>query len=684
MCGIIGILDKHNRLAPISEMNRVQAHRGPDDEGYLFVNTATGKWRLAGGLDTPEELNLISHTLVNVDEFDLVLGSRRLAILDLSPAGHMPMSYLNETLWIAYNGEIYNYRELRLELESLGHSFASDADTEVILAAYAEWGVECLSRFNGMFSFGLWDAREQRIFCARDRFGIKPFYYYWHDSTFIFASEIKSLLQHPLVPKEPNDETIFDYLALGLADHTDRTFFKDITPLSPGHFLIIDVPANQFTTHRWWQADINPNIEPSSNGNQNNTYEEFANLLEDAVRLRLRSDVAVGSCLSGGLDSSSIVCLANRLLLEEQVIPSELVGEHQKTFTARNKESEIDEYTYSNKIVQQTGAEENIVFPDGDTLWQEIKSFVWHMDEPVDSTSQYPQWNVMRLARQRGVTVLLDGQGGDEILAGYYSYVPPYITQIKQQRGLLAAIKAGYQVARVGGSPVVDRLMQDISHRIPWRLQKLFNTITSPKSIPGGGGSGLQEWQLSPTFIQKFWDKRWRPASVDSNGLVGILYRDLTSTNLPKLLRFEDRNSMAFSLETRLPFLDYRLVEMVFSLPLNYRINKGWSKWILRQSMSNILPEEVCWRRSKLGFPVPEKNWLRQGNRHIRHLLENHDTEQLATYIRPGVIQQIANLPDGELAATPGLWRLINLIMWLDILINKNTEGVSTARQKLR
>lgn len=675
MCGISGIWDSRSQLSSIVGMNQIQRHRGPDDEGYLFINTAEGYWRAASGTDTQSGVNLVPHQTVNFDKFDLAMGSRRLAILDLSPAGHMPMSYMDNTLWLTYNGEVYNYRELRKDLVALGHNFSNDTDTEVILAAYAEWGVDCLSHFNGMFAFALWDARKQRLFCARDRFGIKPFYYHWNAALFVFASEIKALFQHPVVPRTPNDQTIFDYLAKGLSDHGEETFFDGILSLKPGHFLLVDIPGERLTTHQWWQADINPSVEGVSGSSDQEVYRQFADLLEDSIRLRLRSDVPVGTCLSGGLDSSSVVCLANRLLMDERVIPGHLVGEHQKTFTARNREEEIDEYRYSHLIVQQTGAEENIVFPSGDTLWREIESFVWNMDEPVDSTSQYPQWNVMRLASERGVTVLLDGQGGDELLAGYYSYYPPYLSQIRQQHGLWSTFKAGWDVTRVGGAPVVNALWQHTNQRLPWRLRQLANTIVPPRSIPGGGGSGLNQSQISTDFMHRFWDRRWQPpGSVDANGLVGVLYRDLTSTNLPKLLRYEDRNSMAFSLETRLPFLDYRLVEMVFSLPLNYRLHQGWSKWLLRRSLNHILPQEVSWRRSKLGFPVPEVKWLMQGSDYIRKLLKEHDNEQLATYLEPGILKQIRDQPDEELAATPGLWRIANLIIWLDQFFNKSID----------
>jgi asparagine synthase (glutamine-hydrolysing) len=653
-------------------MNWSQRHRGPDDEGYLFIDSDAGVWCAAGGKDTDPSLGLRPHQTVETRDFDLALGSRRLAILDLSPAGHMPMHYLEGTLWLTYNGEIYNYRELRKELEGLGYTFSSYTDTEVILAAYAQWGVECLARFNGMFAFALWDNRTKRLFCARDRFGVKPFYFYWNGSTFVFASEIKALLRHPAVPQMPNDQMIFDYLVRGRSDHTDQTFFEGIYSLSAGHFLVVNVPARELFKQQWWKLNINPNLDALHLGDEQ-VYAEFSHLLEDAIRKRLRTDVAVGSCLSGGLDSSTIVCMTNRLLTQENVIPSHLVGDHQKTFTARNKEAEIDEYRYSHLIVEQTGADEHIVFPSGETLWQEIEPYLWHLDEPVDSTSQYLQWNVMRLARQHGVTVLLDGQGGDEILAGYYAYYPAYVSQIRQQRGRLAAMQAGLAVSRAGGAPVANMLFDHAKYRLPWRLQSLITRLIPPRMAPGHGGTGLKEWQLSSAFSQRFSDRRWHPEGpIDSDGLAGILHRDLISTNLPKLLRFEDRNSMAFSLETRLPFLDYRLVEMVFSLPLDFRIHNGWSKWILRHSMRDTLPAEITWRRSKMGFPTPESKWLRKGSAYIRQLLSANDNERLAAYIQPGVLQRIREQSDDELPATPGLWRIINLIVWLNLFFEHN------------
>lgn len=688
MCGITGIYDEKSRLTAIAMMNQVQRHRGPDDEGYLFINSQNQQWQAAFGQETAPQ-SAASPLLLDLREvptaqYDLVLASRRLAILDLSPAGHMPMAYGDGKLWVTYNGEIFNYCEIRQELCARGHRFRSDSDTEVLLAAYAEWGVDCLQHFNGMFAFALWDSQRKRLFCTRDRFGIKPFYYYWDGQAFIFASELKSLIQHPAIVRQPDDQAIFDYLTIGVSDHTERTFFKGIRSLQPGHFLLLDMSNKQLRDEVWWEIRINPSIEKPSAVEQRRIYRAFADLLEDSVRIRLRSDVPVGTALSGGLDSSTVTLLANHLLLEEKVIPPALVGAHQKTFTARNHESALDEHSYSRLIIEKTGAEEHVIYPDGAALWQEFDSFVWFLDEPVNSTSQYAQWNVMRLARRNKVTVLLDGQGGDEIFAGYYAYYPPYLSQLYQQRGVFSTMRAVLDISRVGGTPAMDMLMEDAAHRLPWRVQQFVNRIRPPLAIPGGGGSGLQAWQLQPGFMERNWERRWRPQEVDANGLVGVLHRDLTSTNLPKLLRYEDRISMAFSLESRLPYLDNRLIDMVFALPLNYRIHNGWSKWILRRSMSHLLPPEICWRRTKLGFPTPEVRWLTQGAAYIRQRLQAKGVaEQVADYVQPCILKQISEQPDGALAATPGLWRLLNLIVWFDIFFTQSRPAAAFTQPAL-
>jgi asparagine synthase (glutamine-hydrolysing) len=686
MCGICGIVDPKRRLAPIGAMNRIQRHRGPDDEGFLFIDTRTGVCRAGGGDDTGADGAWPHYKAIPLDKFDVALGSRRLAVLDLSPVGRMPMSYNNGSLWITYNGEVYNHSELRVALQGLGYSFWTATDTEVILAAYAEWGEACVARFNGMFAFAIWDARRRRLFCSRDRLGVKPFYYAWDGSTFVFASEIKAILLHPAVSRAPHEGAIFDYLVLGVCDHTDRTFFEKVRALPAGCSLTLDPGDSTIEIRRWWHVEVNPAIGGSPGQDQTRICDEFRGLLEDAIRLRLRSDVPVGTCLSGGLDSSAIVCLANRLLCDEQVIPRRLVGDHQKTFTARNVEIDIDEYEYSQLVVEQTGAEQHSVFPDGSRLWDEIEAFAWHMDEPFSSTSQYAQWNVMRLARDQGVTVLLDGQGGDELLAGYQSYLPLYVTQIAQQASVFAAIRAAWQVCRVGGASTLEALYADYSARVPFRLRQVMHAVRPPRIAPGNAGSGATDRDLVPEFVRRHADRLWRPAAMDGLGLAGVLRRDMVSTNLPMLLRYEDRNSMAFSIEARVPFLDYRLVEFTCSLPLDYRIRHGWSKWILRESLRDVLPPAVCWRRSKLGYPVPERKWLAQGGRYIRALLRRHERGRLSDFVRAEVMDELVRMPDGVLASVPGVWRFTNLALWFDLFVDgsRAPNGVDLSSSQAR
>ena len=289
------------------------------------------------------------------------------------------MSNADGSLWIIFNGELYNDLELRQELQAKGHAFHTATDTVVVLVAYSDWGNDCLGGFNGMWAFALWDVRKRLLFCARDRFGIKPFHYYWDGRLFAFASEIKALLAHPDIPRRPNDAVIYDYLALGSLDHTDETFFEGIKRLPPAHYLLFDLEGGDLEIRRWWDVQVNCSLDGSRPADDRELAAQFRDLLTDSVRLRLRSDVPIGTCLSGGLDSSSIVCLANRLMLEEGAVPRELVGERQKTFTACFDDPAIDERPYVQQVIEHTSAEPNQVFPQGDGgLGDELEQLVWH------------------------------------------------------------------------------------------------------------------------------------------------------------------------------------------------------------------------------------------------------------------------------------------------------------------
>ena len=662
MCGVARVMTLQGRQAGwhIGELMACMCHRGPNDEGYRLADTSTNEWIACGSEDTMPELGLPSLTQYEDGALILAFGHCRLSIIDLSAAGHGPMSYQDSTLWITYNGEVYNYLELRGELKDKGYTFRTSTDVEVILAAYAEWGPDCLRRFNGMFAFALWDSRRRRLFCARDRFGIKPFHYYWDGRLFAFASEIKALLAHPGIPRQSNDAIIYDYLALGSLDHTDETFFEGIKRLPSSHYLLFDLDRGSLEIRRWWDVTINVHPDKAVSGDDQEAVGRFRELLEDAVRLRLRSDVPVGTCLSGGLDSSSVVCLANRLMLEEGAVPRELVGDRQKTFSACYDDPAIDERLYMDVAIRHTGVEPNRVFPQGvDGLWQELERLVWHQEEPFGSTSIYAQWNVLRLAKERGVTVLLDGQGGDELLGGYHYYYGVLLAQLLRAGRLSAAVQAQRSASKVSGLSAPFLWALGLFYALPEPAQKRLLTFASQRFLTS---QAVPSAFLTPAFVRRHRDRRMMDSKhVGEASLRERLYREIFVHSLPALLRYEDRNSMAFSLEARVPFLDHRLVEYVFSLPPHLLIHDGWTKWVLRQAMDGILPEQICWRRTKLGFATPEKRWIQEGKEHIRRLIGAGDA-RCAAYVNVAALRSSERLAD-----VPGIWRLVNLEVWLRV-----------------
>ena len=664
MCGICGVFtsDGYRAGSAIFNMATALRHRGPDDEGYLLGNTTQHSWIKATGPETITQIpkNPISH---NADgQFNLAFGMRRLAIIDLSSSGHGPMTYNNGSYWITYNGEIYNYIELKQELTNLGHKFQTATDTEVILAAYAQWGPSCLARFNGMWAFAIWDVNKDKIFCARDRFGIKPFTYYWDGSLFAFASEAKALLRHPKIQTKPDDAAIFDYLVKGLSHHGERTFFEGIKNLLPAHYIELDLRNKRMDFHKWWDIPLNVNFESQKAGNENAVIEEFRALLIDTVRLSLRSDVPIGSCLSGGLDSSALVTIANRLLIDEQVLPPELIGKHQKTFSACFDDPEIDERPYIQEVIQSTKADAHYIFPQGrNGLWKEINVLHWHQEGPVGSTSIYSQWAVMRLAKEKGVTVLLDGQGADELLAGYTYYLGSYLSQAMRQKGLLFAIRELASASSMTQTPLLFLCGQMFYELLPASIrnfsQGVINTrIRTKKTLPLN--------YLADNFVRTFDDHRvvsYKNKGYDS--LAEHLHDSIAFTSLPALLHYEDRNSMAFSIEARVPYLDYRLVELVFSLAANYKIRDGWTKWILREGTKGILPDRIRWRKRKLGFATPEKAWLNSNLGIIRDIFRGSVVS--SKYLHPKLIQQFRKITEENVKLFPGFWRLTSLELWM-------------------
>jgi asparagine synthase (glutamine-hydrolysing) len=644
-------------LAALRRATTCLRHRGPDDEGYLLVDTRSGRVRLCAGENTRAELGLpsiASYTAVIGERFDLALGFRRLAILDLSPAGHQPMASPDGACWLIFNGEVYNYIELRSELASRGHTFKTGTDSEVILAAYQQWGPDCLSRFNGMWALALWDGRRRQLFVARDRFGVKPLYTVsGQRGTFAFASEIKGLLAGGVVPFRPSSGAVARFVAQGgyLSHARGETFFEGVQELPAGHYALITHKGR--VAKRYWSLSTQVVGHELSDAE---ALARYSNLFTDAVRLRLRADVPVGTCLSGGVDSSSIVAVAGQLMQTEHAVSLERLGEHQQTFSAvYADDGPWNERRYIEEVVASVGTAGNYVYPTADRLWDDLEELVWHQDEPFQSTSIFAQWCVMDLAHQRGVTVLLDGQGADEMLGGYHPYAV-WFGQLLRAGRLTHAAREAQAAGSVTGLDPLPLVARGAAGQLP---APLLRRLRGSRVRDAVAASGLRP-ELGKSFQSSV-----AAAGEAYEGLDNLnkhLARLIIEDSLPNLLRYEDRNSMAFSIESRVPFLDYRLVEYVFTRAPHLRIHDGWTKWIQRKAIDGKLPADIVWRRDKVGFETPEQQWFRAGKSHLLDLLGD---DSAADYLDMDYVRREApGLIDS--GNTGIVWRWVNLVLWLN------------------
>jgi asparagine synthase (glutamine-hydrolysing) len=657
MCGLCGVWRPEGQPVDLVALERATTllrHRGPDDEGYLLVNTRSGRLALCGGPATAPALALPRLADFAGESFDLALGFRRLAILDLSPAGHQPMAGAGGRHWLIFNGEVYNYIELREELAARGHCFRTGSDTEVVLAAYAEWGPACLQRFNGMWALALWDHPARRLFVARDRFGVKPFYTVrGADGGFAFASEIKAVLGLGGVGFDPDPLAVARYVARGgfPSAQAGATFFRGVEALPAAHYAVIG--EGNGAPRRYWALPAGGAAPAAPRA----ALERYAELFTDAVRLRLRADVAIGTCLSGGVDSSSIVAVAGQLMRREHAVSLERLGERQQTFSAVYESAgPWNERPYIDAVLARTGAGGNFVVPTAERLWADLDRLVWHQDEPFQSTSIFAQWTVMDLARQRGVTVLLDGQGADEALGGYR----PFATQMS---GLLragrpgAALRAAQAAQRVTGAALRSLLLRALAQQVP---VPLLAQTRARRLRAAAGAAGLPADLAAGLLAAEGGDAA---PYVAGRNLHDHLARLLVEDSLPALLRYEDRNSMAFSIEARVPFLDYRLVEWAFTGAAPLRIHDGWTKWAQRMAVRDALPPEVVWRRDKVGFETPETAWLRAGRGCLLDILSADDVA--APYLDLAAVRRDApRLLDAPGGASQ-VWRWVNLTLWL-------------------
>jgi asparagine synthase (glutamine-hydrolysing) len=601
MCGISGIISREG-FAPelLATMTSAIRHRGPDDEGYFLVGD-DGIPFPCGGKDTVRSLGLPDIASLNGRKLHVGLGHRRLSILDLSDAGHQPMSSPDGRYWITYNGEIYNYIELRQELEKAGHRFRSATDTEVILHAYTKWGDDCLHHFNGMWAFSIWDAARDHLFAARDRFGIKPLYYYTADGLLLFASEIKSLLAAG-IPREVNWQAFADYLVF-LYTTGDKTFFRNVRQLEPGHFLRYSM-AEGLETRQYWDLKITEDVRDS----KNDVAARCRELLDSSVKLRLRSDVRVGCYLSGGLDSSAVATLA-------------ATNSNSKiaAFTAAFSEGGIyDETPYARAVAKRSGLEAVELFPNMSDFWETLPKVIYHLDQPFEGPQVFPKFMISELA-SRHVKVCLGGQGGDEVFVGYPRYLMAFLEA--EISGPKWWRKGGEMVGwlRVTSPRSKMRFMADCLQRKSLADRFLhFATVNRLSRSHGPVGKMLAE--MAPDYSP--YDYYF--AQLGDCRSLGGLQRYEQKTFLQGLLHVEDRVSMAWGLESRLPLLDYRISEYLFSLAPDIRTDGYRLKGALRNSMRDILPDMVIGRKDKLGFPTPFRSWVKSGLAvNIRDLMMN-------------------------------------------------------------
>lgn len=569
MCGIAGIISSNPNdvnADRIKHMTDAIAHRGPDGEGA---------W-------------VSEHGHVG-------LGHRRLSILDLSHDGDQPMHYLDRYT-IVFNGEIYNYIELKKVLLKQGYQFKSETDTEVLMALFDRDKENCLSLLDGMFAFAIYDKVTNKVFCARDRFGEKPFFYSYKKGVhFLFGSEMKCLWQGS-IPKEVNNLMLFNYINFNFSynpNETSSTFYDHCTRLPHSHYLWLDVATLELDLQQYYHLDYK---HIDSNITEAQAIERFYQLMETSIKRRLRSDVPVGSSLSGGLDSSIIVSMIHRL--NPQV--------DQKTFSAVFPGFKKDERKYMDYVIQRTHADARFVTPNEIELIDDIKKLVYHQEEPFSSASIYAQYCVMGLAKKNNVTVLLDGQGADETLAGYHPYYIHYFKELsKTNKALYKKEKAAYLTMHSGSSinPLVTQGPKYIVKNF------LAGHVNELKIIR----SRLQQLRnplMTKAFFNEHIGKTIR-LNHRFESLNHSLYESTMVFGLQELLRYVDRNSMAHSREVRLPFLYHELVEFIFSLPANLKIKEGWTKYIARKTFEGVLPPEIAWRTDKIGYEPPQKEWLR-------------------------------------------------------------------------
>jgi asparagine synthase (glutamine-hydrolysing) len=630
MCGIVAVLTPDPRFPGkiIDAMRDRLAHRGPDGRGSWLERTP------AGGT--------------------IALGHRRLSIIDLSADADQPMFSNDGNVAIVYNGEIYNYVELRAELAALGAQLRTKSDTEVLIEAYVRWGHDFLARLNGMFAFVLWDRRKGEMIAARDRFGEKPLYMAdLPGGGIAFASEAKALFAHPDIPADANVVAIDDFVAGAPSIQGERTFFSAVRRVLPSHVLRCTNDGRERRSRRYWTPDYTAVRDNAESGVE---AEKFADMLVASLTLRLRSDVRVGACLSGGLDSSSLVGFLSKMKAGSGKFPLH-------TYSARfDDDPTISEGDYIDLVSASAGFAAHAVSPRGEEFVADSDKFFWHQEIPFISPSNYLEWRIHRLARETGTIVMIDGQGADELLGGYPSFFALW------QRDLIAS---GRFMAFARATASLNRRLSGARRRYRDSERRFSSSIglgardaaTSIASVVGkaigivlGRGNAQSVAEQRPGVPERTTNFRRRLAEY-------MLY-----DSLPEQLHSGDRNAMAFGVETRFPFLDHRLVDWCIGLPDDVLIEGGWQKSILRKAARTVIPPEVCWRPEKVGFRAPQDRWMTGALRGwIRERVFEGPVTELAAYDGNAVGQDWRLHQNGEADRSAALFRLASAGQWLSL-----------------
>jgi asparagine synthase (glutamine-hydrolysing) len=631
MCGIAGFLHADGSPADarvVRAMTDIIAHRGPDGSGFHVRG-------------------------------EVALGHRRLSIIDLATGGQ-PMSNEDDTLWITYNGEIFNHSVVRPELEAAGHRYKSHCDTETVIHAYEQYGDQCLTQVRGMFAFAIWDQPNTRLFCARARLGIKPFYYFWNGRLFAFASEIKALLEHPDISAEFNDKLLPEYLAFGYTSG-EETLFKGIKKLMPGHTLTLSCGSDpKVEIKQYWDAPCPIEFEERSD---EQWIAECRSRLEEVVRMRLMSDVPLGMFLSGGVDSSAIAALIKRM-----------TNGPVKTFSVGYNESQFSELSEARQVAEQIGTDHHEVRVSMDEFFNALPRLVWHEDEPITWPSSVSLYFVSRLASEQ-VKVVLTGEGSDELFGGYGRYRFYQLNQqwMRAYRGIPNGVRNAIQNV-VADSPLLSAsVRRKLGHTVLGRDASLESLYLN--NFYCAFGAEEQERLLSRHFdanpYANFLD-RWE-STQKSATLPRLLYAD-QKTYLVELLMKQDQMSMACSIESRVPFLDHKFVEFAASVPPHMKLRGKQGKYIMKKAVEDVLPHSIIYRK-KMGFPTPITAWLRRDQASAIHDYLRDPDGLLASYLDATYLDDLLEKHDrGIHDATDRIWRLLNLQVWGDMYLTGRRE----------